>query len=142
LVSQSRRGRRPFLARRLEDSFELRRRVEAARTLGISLKRFEGWEPTTVHEHDEAGRLVSSTPEPEWDDAQQGWMLALAVYEDGLCPLCGRPRRICSDPDGEGKWRALLPIRCHATTALSIAKKPYLEQPQSEALLFVAERKG
>jgi hypothetical protein len=115
--------------------------VTAARTLGISLRRFEGWEPTTVYEHDEAGRLVSSTPEPEWDDQQQGWMLALAALEDGLCPICGRPKRICSDPDSEGRWQVPAPTRCHATTALVIARQQYLKQPQAEALLFTAQRK-
>jgi hypothetical protein len=68
-------------------------------------------------------------------------MLALAVVEDGLCPLCGRPRRVCSDPDSEGRWLVPPPSRCHATTALAIARQSYLKQPQAEALLFTAERK-
>lgn len=35
------------------------------------MKRFGGWEPTTYYEYDENGRLVSSTPEVEWDDEQR-----------------------------------------------------------------------
>jgi hypothetical protein len=27
-------------------------------------------------------------------------VLALAVYREGLCPLCGRPRDICAAPEG------------------------------------------
>jgi hypothetical protein len=39
--------------------------------------------------HDDAGRLVSSRPEPEWDEEQQGWMLALAQCERLTCEGCG-----------------------------------------------------
>lgn len=45
--------------------------MASAARLGISPRRFRGWEPTTFYEYDDAGRLVSSTPEPEWDDEQR-----------------------------------------------------------------------
>lgn len=38
-----------------------------------------GWEPTTTYEYDDDGRLISSRPEPEWDDEQRH--LAIAHYE-------------------------------------------------------------
>ena len=60
----------------------------------MSLKRFLGWEPRTVYEY-EGDRLAASTVEPEWDDDERGWMLALGLYRDMLCPVCGGPAEEC-----------------------------------------------
>jgi hypothetical protein len=79
---------------------------------------------------------VSSTPEPEWSEQDQAWILALAEYRAGLCPNCGRPLRVCTDPAGDGKWTVDPPTRCHATSALVIAQKAYMDAPQPEALLW------
>lgn len=43
-------------------------------------------------------------------------MLALQEWRDTLCPLCGLPREVCTDPSAEFKWHAE-PIRCHVHTA-------------------------
>ncbi|KFI94677.1 hypothetical protein [Bifidobacterium scardovii] len=52
----------------------------------MSLKRFQGWTPTPA--------------DPvEWDGTEQAWMLALNVYESGLCPLCGMSVDFCHDQD-------------------------------------------
>ena len=81
--------------------------------------------------------------EPEWDEQEQAWILALAEVRSWLCPCgCGQDRREAWDPAAEGKWRATV-TRCHARTAISAAMKPYAESPQPEALLFGAElRRG
>lgn len=68
-------------------------------------------------------------------------MLALAEYRATRCPSCGQDIRECTAPDGDGKYTAGLPTRCHATTALSIAQKAYAETPQREALLWRVERR-
>lgn len=34
---------------------------------------------------------MSSTPETEWDETEQGWILGLAEYRAGLCRHCGQP---------------------------------------------------
>jgi hypothetical protein len=87
------------------------------------------------------GLLVRSTPETEWTDEQRGWMLALAEYRATRCPCgCGQDARESLDPETEGKW-VVSNVRCEARTALSIARKPYEESPQPEALLFHAERR-
>jgi hypothetical protein len=88
----------------------------------VSLKRFDGWEPTetTVHEYDDAGRLARSvaTREPEWDAGQRGWMLALAEYRAGRCPDCrGELKQTLSIED----WDVEPPIRCHRCTAIAEA---------------------
>lgn len=71
----------------------------------MSEKRFLGWEPREVHEHeyDDAGRLVRTvvTREVEWDDWERQKMLDLADHEAHLCE-CGFPESIADqDPDLE-----------------------------------------
>lgn len=86
---------------------------------------------------DDAGRLVSSVAEVEWDEAQQTAVLGLLHYRAGLCPKCGGPLALCTDPANEMKYDAGLPVRCHATTARGRAAEPYRDQPGSEALMFI-----
>ena len=59
--------------------------LRCARGLGISYKRFLGWEPTD-------GDSV------EWDGTEREWMLALDSYETShKCPVCGMDTEICHD---------------------------------------------
>lgn len=97
-----------------------------------------GWEPTTTYEHDDAGRLVSSRPEVEWDDTERAWMLGLAEYEAGLCPLCGLPSDQCQSADAEALAEAGLPVRCHVATARAQRAEEYKDAKQGSALLFPA----
>lgn len=101
------------------------------------MKRFHGWEPLTTYEYDSLGRVVSSRAEPEWDEDQQTAVLALMFYRDGLCPKCGGPLSLCTDPANEMRYDAGLPVRCHATTARGRAAEAYRDLPGSEALMFV-----
>lgn len=85
--------------------------------------------------------MVASAPEAEWDEEQQGWMLALAEYRAGACPCgCGERFEQSTASEMDGRYKVGLPTRCHARTALLIAQKAYDEQPQSEALLFTVGR--
>lgn len=94
--------------------------------------------------YDEDRRLIRSvtTREPEWDDEERAWPIALAEYESELCPACGRHMSICTDPESEGKWQVPPPTRCFPTTAVLRARKPYDERKDSmsAALLFGAVR--
>lgn len=81
---------------------------------------------------------MSSRPDVEWDEDQVSWMLALAAYEDGLCPRCGMPREICQAPESEGRVTVPPPSRCHVTTAILGAQKGYAENQHPGALLFGA----
>jgi len=63
-------------------------------------------------------------------------MLALQAYKASLCPLCGAPLSVCTDPDNEMKFNGGQPIRCHATTARQAAMEPYRDQPYKEALMI------
>ena len=87
----------------------------------------EGWEPSTVYEHDEGGRVIRSTPEAEWNDHQLALMVALEEYEAGLCRRCGHdlqestdPKHDYNNPLGSGYYAPAegTPIQCHACAAL------------------------
>lgn len=136
---------RPFLARRLADSPELRSKVEAAYHLGISVKRLDGWEPVTVseHEYDDAGRLLRTVTrrEPEWDDEQRAWMDAWLLYKSGVHEACGHYLPDSTATEAEDGYVAELPIRCHACTARARAFTRYSESQHVEALLFPVKRK-
>lgn len=96
-----------------------------------------GWEPVTAYEYDDAGRMVSSRPEVEWDETERAWMLALDEYDASLCPLCGLPRSECQDPSAENRAEAGAPIRCHVTTARIRAQEAD-KRAESGALLWPA----
>lgn len=103
--------------------------VTAARTLGVSYKRFQGWEPITTYEYDDGGRMVSSRPEVEWDQTEQDWMLALDAYEaEEVCPLCGWPKAVCQARETEMMLEVPLPTRCHVMTAIGRAKDARAQQ--------------
>lgn len=65
--------------------------METAHALGISHRRFQGWEPvetTRVVEWDDEGRPAAwvTTREPEWDDDERDIMLALHGLRRAQCP--------------------------------------------------------
>jgi hypothetical protein len=103
----------------------------------MSLKRFSGWEPQTFYEYDSEGRLISSRPEVEWDDTEQGWMLALERYRrETTCPLCGYPKEICQAPEFTYRYDVGAPVRCRVTTAIRQAQRR--DYPDPDALIFQA----
>lgn len=69
-------------------------------------------------------------------------MLALDRYESSLCPCgCGFPAEVSQDPENEDRFRAALPIRCHARTALAVAQKARGDEDDyPEALLWEPPR--
>lgn len=85
-------------------------------------------------------RLLSSQPEPEWDERQQDWMVALNVYESMLCPKCGGPISECTAPENEFKYKTGLPTRCHRTTSQLIAADKAAGAAHSKALMFGTEK--
>lgn len=104
-----------------------------------------GWEPRTVYEYDDAGRMVASAPEPEWDDTERAWMLALEHWRtEQVCSLCGWPKAICQDPATEFAVEVPVPTRCHVTTALRRAQKARAEDKTSESdgLVWAAQMRS
>lgn len=56
-----------------------------------------------------------TTREPRWTEQDRAELLALAMYRDGLCPLCGRPLRICTTPEESGPQYEVIWQVCGAT---------------------------
>jgi hypothetical protein len=63
-------------------------------------------------------------------------MVALSVYQSGLCPKCGRPISVCTDPVNEFKFKTGAPTRCHATTSQAIAAEQAKVARIPQALMF------
>jgi hypothetical protein len=125
-------GGPPFLRRRIADDPALLQRLRLARTLGVSLRRLEGWEPSTVYEYDSDGRLLRSTPESEWSPEQLGWLVALDEYESGLCKQCGQMlsettkiEHDFNNPFGTAFYEAApgTPVQCHCCAALQRSER-------------------
>jgi hypothetical protein len=104
-----------------------------------------GWEPRTVFEQDDAGRVVASTREVEWDEEQRDLMMALDVYRAGLCPLCGWPAKTCQDPANANLLEPQVPARCYVRTNIEVKQEKEASEshnrPQPSALLWGARMK-
>jgi hypothetical protein len=76
-----------------------------AERLGIPPSQLDGREPAEVTEYEyDGGQLVRSvtTREPRFTEQDRAELLALALYRDGLCPLCGQPLAVCTSPEDGG----------------------------------------
>jgi hypothetical protein len=63
--------------------------------------------------------------EPLYTEQDRAELLALALYREGLCPLCGRPLEVCTADEADPKtaafdvvWRV-----CNATRRLAEFKR-------------------
>ncbi|RAO26469.1 hypothetical protein PSN13_06497 [Micromonospora saelicesensis] len=108
----------------------------------------EGWEPSTVYEHNADGRLVRSTPEPEWNDQQVALLVALEEYEAGLCKRCGTDLVEATDPahDFNNPLATAVylpapgtPVQCHCCAALERSEQQTgVQNPQFPAAIMHA----
>lgn len=80
-------------------------------------------------------RLVSSTPEVEWDEQEQGWMLALKAYRDSRCPSCGGNLAETTKAENEDRYVHDLPLVCHRCVAFARAHETYADQPRPHTLI-------
>ena len=111
--------------------------MSLARTLGVSLKRFNGWEPSrvTTVERDDDGRIVRTVTvtEPEWDDEERGWMQALDELDGQTCSGCGGWLPETTSLEADGKYHADHPFRCHRCDALEIRRTSVRDKPNAAA---------
>lgn len=114
--------------------------METAEKLGISLKRFRGWEPTTTYVH-RGGRLAESQPEPEWDEQEQGWMLALRLHRRGCCPNCNGNLEITTAAENEERFKALPPLQCFRCLALSRSHEEWQDEKHPMSYLHLVPPK-
>ena len=132
------------IAAEVKKDLELQKLLQASRTWGVSPRRFLGtWEPAlvTVYERDQAGRVIRTTQRyetPEWTDLDRAYVLALDLYEAGLCDGCGHPLEETTRAENSEAYVAKAPVRCHRCTAQVHAAEEH-ERPQPEALRWPVE---
>ena len=128
---------------RLHAHAGLRAEVQAATSLGLSLRRWCGWEPREVHTPQPDGAVLV-TREPEWDQDSRDWVLALRQWEDSHCPQCNGWLPETTNPANEDAYEATDPGRCHRCTALVAKQHAYAEHPyrQSQVLWPVTLRRS
>jgi hypothetical protein len=78
----------------------------------------------TTYEHDDHGRVVRAITEPAWTGDDRALMLALQLYEDGLCSGCGRPKERAWHPDMDG-WYEPTTYECNACSVVQDRRVAY-----------------
>lgn len=114
----------------------------------MSLKRFRGWEPVTTVRYtwdrdnqSEGPDGYTSTVEPEWDEVEQGWMLALALWREHRCPNCGGDLDVTANPDNEDRFRPMLPLQCFRCVAFGQSHKAYSNSPHVSSLIHLVPQR-
>jgi hypothetical protein len=84
-----------------------------------------------------------TTREPEYTDRDRGELIALAVYREGLCPLCGRPLDVCTSHEETGPEFAADYVPCRATLAILEKQRALTDggkktKPNAPAYLWAA----
>lgn len=76
-----------------------------------------------------------------WDEREQDKLLALKLFEDTrLCPMCGGPIEVCTNPENEHAYQVPPPTRCHKTTAIMKAMgDDWDKRPHNGALMLGAQ---
>lgn len=96
-----------------------------------------------MYRYNRRGQVVEATTtrESEWDAEQQATMVAYVEYRSLLHEACGGYLPETTDAANEDAYRVSAAHRCHKCTAIARGSKPYVNSPQSSALLFPVEYK-
>jgi len=112
--------------------------------VGVSPKRFGGWEPTETHTYayDEAGRVASVevTREVEWDEGERALVVALLSYRAQCCPS-GHYLPTASAAESEFGFAAHA-RRCHMCTAVAVEANRVKDNPHPSAYLYRVAKRG
>lgn len=98
---------------------QLRRDIQCAVAVGVSPRRYAGWEPVTRYSYDAAGRVAHTRPEPEWDEWDQALVDAWLNWQAGL-HTCGHHESETADP---GVAFVASFTECRACAALQAAQE-------------------
>jgi hypothetical protein len=79
--------------------------------------------------------LIRSVSDVEWDETEQGWMLALGLHRAGRCPGCGGDLAVTTDPENEDRFRHELPLQCQRCVAFARAGEAYEDQPRPNTFI-------
>lgn len=81
--------------------------------------------------------LVSSRPEPEWDETEQAWILALAMYRETRCPGCGGNLNVTTKAEHEDQYKAELPLQCFRCVGFARDNDAYADEPYAGSLIHL-----
>jgi len=85
--------------------------------------------------------LVSSRPEVEWDETEQAWMLALAMYRETRCPGCGGDLNVTTQSEHERQYKPELPLQCFRCVAFGRSNDAYADQPYPGSLVHLVPQR-
>lgn len=108
----------------------MRTDLAIARSLGVSLRRFNGWEPTTVTTTRPDGTTIT-TRDPEFDAWERSLWIAFDAWEKQYCPGCGTPyeRGLWdndAEPDKRPRWRVGM-YRCRPCEVLEQVQSKHVK---------------
>ena len=126
-----RRAGFPYVREVVAADATLRADIETARALGISLRRFLGWEPRTLTTH--AGATVR---EPEYDAWERAIQVAYDGWRHSLCSDCGQPLQESLldekvPPDQRPRYRASF-TQCRACEVLELSMAKQAEDDKGK----------
>lgn len=107
--------------------------------MGISRRRFEGWEPRTVYSYD-GDRVVAAVPESEWDERSRVEMLALGAWEARQCPGCGQDLALTTDPKHEHEWKPAS-LQCNGCLVKSMSESTKAKDEHPTSWLHAVRRR-
>jgi hypothetical protein len=77
----------------------------------------------------------------EWDETEQGWMLALRAYRASRCPGCNGDLAVTTAAENEDKFRAEMPVQCYRCVAFGRSQEAYREEPHPLSLLHLVPQR-
>lgn len=83
---------------------------------------------------------MSSTPEPEWDEEQAGWMLALRLYRQSLCPNCGGDLTVTADAENEDSFHRIPPVQCFRCAEFSRSHEEWKDEKHPLSYLHLVPK--
>lgn len=77
-----------------------------------------------------------TTREPLYTEQDRAELLALAVYRDGLCSVCGGPAAECQSHEATGPKFKPSRMRCRRTDVVLVAQAALQNTDRPEALAW------
>lgn len=96
--------------------------------MGVSPRRYAGWEPRTRYRYDDHGRIIHTRPEPEWDEWDQVLVDELQNWQSDV-HSCGHHRSEQRDPDTQ--FVATFTV-CQACAVLQDKQREQARQDEPE----------
>lgn len=79
---------------------------------------------------------TTTTVEARYTEQDRAELLALGVYRDGLCSVCGGPATECQSHEKDGPKFTPSRLRCRRTDAVLAAKSALQNTDHPEALAW------